>query len=124
GGVNFQWKFKDWGKATRQKQLLQLRAAQLQNQEATFRFNLDSGKEAYLADVDRLEQQLVRDNQVVALQAEILTQLSAQLDNGVITATDYLSQANVELQARQQLKIHETELRQIQLNFLNERGGF
>lgn len=124
GGVNFQWKLKDWGKSKKQRQLLALQAAKVQNQEATFRFNLDAENDAYLADVRRLETQIVRAEEVADLQAEILTQLGAQLDNGVITATDYLSQANAELLARQQLKIYETELQQLQLNFLNDRGGF
>lgn len=124
GGVSFQWKFKDWGKSQKQTELLGLQAAKLHHQEETFRFNLNAGNEAYLADVARLRQQIIRDGEIVGLQAEILTQLSAQLDNGVITATDYLSQVNAELLARQQLKIHETELVQVQLNFLNERGSW
>lgn len=124
GGVNFQWKFKDWGKADQQRQLLQLRTAQLDNQQETFLFNLNSGNEAYQADVERLNQRLLNDRKIMELQAEILTQLAAQLDNGVITATDYLNQVNVELRARQALRVDEMRLLELQLNFLNERGGF
>ena len=124
GGVNFQWKFKDWGKAQKQKEILELRVAQLQHQEETLRFNLNVGTEAYLADVQRLQDQITQDEQIVTLQAQILEQLAAQLDNGIITSADYLVQANAALKARQQLKIHETQLQQLQLNFLNNRGSF
>ena len=124
GGVNAQWQIKDWGKSSKQKQLLELQASKLQKQEATLRFNLNAGNDAYLVDVRRLQQQVRRDEEIVALQAEILVQLAAQLDNGVITATDYLIQANAELRSRQQLKIHQTELLQLQLNFLHDRGAF
>ncbi|MBC6995092.1 TolC family protein [Neolewinella lacunae] len=124
GGVNFQWKFKDWGKADQQRQLLQLRSALVDRQRETFLFNLNAENEAYLADVRRLQQRLLNDRKIVELQANILTQLAAQLDNGVITATDYLNQVNVELRARQTLRVDEMQLIELQLNFLNERGGF
>ncbi len=123
GGVNFRWTFKDWGKSVKQRELLQLRMAQLDNQQETFLFNLNAGNEAYLADIDRLDRQIEQDRKIAGLQAEILIQLSAQLDNGVITATDYLTQVNAELRARQALQIDETRLVELQLNFLNERGS-
>jgi len=124
GGINFKWTFKDWGKSEKQRELLRLRAAQLENQEETFRFNLNSGNEAYLADIKRLKQQINQDRKIAGLQAEVLTQLVAQLDNGIITATNYLTQVNAELLARQKLRINETRMVELQLNFLNERGGF
>ena len=124
GGVNFRWNFKDWGRKELQKQQLRLRVEQLEAQRETLAFNLESGNEAYLADVARLREQLARDREIVDLQARILTQLGAQLDNGVITADDYLAQSNAELRARQQLSLRQTELQQLQLNFLNERGAF
>jgi outer membrane protein TolC len=123
GGVNFRWKFKDWGKSEKQRELLQLRTAQLDNQQETFLFNLNAGNEAYLADIERLNRQIEQGRKIAGLQAEILTQLAAQLDNGVITATNYLTQANAELRARQALQIDETRLIELQLNFLNERGS-
>lgn len=123
GGVNFRWKFKDWGKSEKQRELLQLRTAQLDNQQETFLFNLNARNEAYLIDINRLNRQIEQGRKIAGLQAEILTQLAAQLDNGVITATDYLTQANAELRARQALQVDETRLIELQLNFLNERGS-
>ena len=124
GGVNFSWKLKDGGKKDLQKQQLRVRVEQLEAQRETLTFNLESGEEAYLADVERLRGQIARDGEIVELQSRILVQLGAQLDNGVITANDYLEQSNAELRARQQLRLRQTELRQIQLNFLNDRGAF
>lgn len=124
GGFNFRWRISDWGRSDHQRQQLQLRAAQIQNERATFLFNLNAGNEAYLADVDRLERQVEQDRRIAELQAEILDQLAAQLDNGVITATDYLTQANAELRARQALRVDRARLTELQLNFLNERGSF
>jgi Flp pilus assembly secretin CpaC len=71
-----------------------------------------------------LQEQIKIDQQIADLQADILNQLAAQLDNGVITSTDYLTQTNAELLARQQLELHQLQLLQTQLNFLNERGDW
>jgi outer membrane protein TolC len=124
GGVNFQWKFKDWGKSDKQRKLLEIKALQLTNNRETLSFNLNAGNDAYLADVARVQQQILRDEEIAGLQAEILVQMAAQLDNGVITASNYIIQANAELRARRQLNVHRAELSQLQLNFLNERGAF
>ena len=112
------------GKAKKQKEILQLKVAQMAEQEATLRFNLDAGTSAYLVEIERLRGQIQREEDIAKLQAQILEQLAAQLDLGVITAADYLVQANAELRARQQLKVHQTELLQLQINFLNDRGTF
>ena len=122
GGVNFQWAITDWKRQQHQREVMNLRMQQLNNQEATFRFNIDAQTGEYLAEVERLESLLETDDEVVALQAEILSQLSAQLEHGVITANDYLIRANAELAARQQKALHEVQLIQNRLLFLHQRG--
>ncbi|MEL6657857.1 MAG: TolC family protein [Bacteroidota bacterium] len=122
-GAGLSWKLIDWNKSKRQKEELSLRALQVQNQQATFEFNLQQQEASYRAEVQRLQQQMEYDREIVALQGEILAQSAAQLEEGVITTTEYISQSTAELQARQQLSIHEVELLSIQLNFWNTRGA-
>jgi outer membrane protein TolC len=122
-GLNFSWKIVDWKKEELSKELLTLQTLQLQNEQATFEFNLESQTANYLATIDRLERQIEHDEQVAQLQADILQQLAAQLDEGVITSSDYIIQLNAELMARQNLSIHQTELRKTQLEFWNQRGS-
>ncbi|MEL7421488.1 MAG: TolC family protein [Bacteroidota bacterium] len=122
-GAGLSWKLIDWNKSKRQKEELSLRALQVQNQQATFEFNLQQQEASYRAEVQRLQQQMEYDREIVALQGEILAQSTAQLEEGVITTTEYISQSTAELQARQQLSIHEVELLSIQLNFWNTRGA-
>ncbi|MEM8909991.1 MAG: hypothetical protein AAGD05_19230, partial [Bacteroidota bacterium] len=114
----------DWKKSSLEKEILSLQAQQLQHTEATFDFNMDAQVANYQAEIQRLQAQLVHDQKIVQLQADLLEQLAAQLDEGVITSVDYLSQVNAELTARQNLLIHQTQLHQTQLEFWNERGAF
>lgn len=122
-GAQFSFQLTDWRKSRTEKESLGLRAQQIDNVRKTFEFNLQSQEANYLAEVDRLQGQIILDQRIAVLQAQVLAQLSAQLDEGVITSSDYLEQVNAELRARQNLLIHETELLQVQLDFWNQRGG-
>lgn len=122
-GLGFSWSITDWKKQEREKEKLSLNAQRIQHAAASFEFNLDNQTANYRSEVSRLQYQIEQDKKIAQLQADILQQLAAQLDEGVITSTDYLLQLNTELKARQNIAIHEIELLQLQINFWNERGG-
>ena len=121
-GVNFQWNLVNWKKQQHQRESLSLQAQQIANQEETFVFNANTQTGEYLATVARLTRQLENDQEIVTLQADVLRQLASQLEGGVITTADYLTQVNAELQARQQRELHQIQLIQAQLQFLTDRG--
>ena len=121
-GARLAWPIADWKKSKVDKEILTLQAQQLNNAQATLEFNLESQKATYLAEVDRLTSQIRQDENIAELQASILKQLAAQLDEGIITSSEYITQLNAELSARQTLVIHNTELLNTQLQFLNNRS--
>ncbi len=123
-GAGFSWKLVDWDKTRLQKETFQLQATQLQNARETFEFNLSQGEAQYRAEMERINAQIIRDEKIAILQAEILEQMAVQLDEGVITSADYVNQLNAELRARQNKAIHEVQLLQTQLTFWNTWGGF
>ena len=122
-GAAFTWQITDWKKESVDKSLLTLQAQQLQHQQETFEFNLQSKEASYLASIRRISAQIEVDEKIAELQADILQSLAVQLEEGVINTTEYILQVNAELLARQQLAIHQTELLQTQLEFWNERGA-
>ena len=121
-GLQLSWHLIDWNQNKLEKQRLALQAQQLEHAEETFEFNIASQQAMYFSDVARLEAQIEASQAIAQLQADILAQMAAQLDEGVITSADYLAQVNAELKARQNLVIHQTELLQTQLEFWNSRG--
>ena len=123
-GARFMMPITDWKKNQIDKQLLSLQAQRLSIVEATFEFNMDAKVENYLATLNGLEIQLKHDRAIVDLQSKILAQLADQLDEGMITSADYLTQVNAELRAKQNLLIHQTEIIKTQLEFFNDRGGW
>ncbi|MCC7466985.1 MAG: hypothetical protein IT261_11985, partial [Saprospiraceae bacterium] len=53
--------------------------------------------------------QLAQDDAIIALQTDIIRRADAQLKNGVMTMTDYLTQLNILTQAQLNRKTHEIQ---------------
>ncbi len=123
-GLQLNWRITDWKKGDSDRELLSLQAQKVIHAEKAFDFNLKSQEALYLSEVERLKAQIQNDEKIVLLQTKILEQLTPQLDEGVITSTEYIIQVNAELSARQNLVIHQTQLLKTQLEFWNQRGGF
>jgi hypothetical protein len=123
-GMQFSWKITDYKKSKTDKEVLNLKATQLSNAAESFDFNLDVQRARYLTDVIRLQEQIQRDEKMAELQQEILEQMAAQVDEGVITVSDYIIQVNAGLRVSTNQALHRTELLRVQLEFWNEMGGF
>ena len=123
-GARFSMPITDWKKTEVDRELLSLQAQKLINAEATLEFNLNTKKANYLATIKRINAQIQREEEIAKLQTQILEQLAVQLDEGIITSADYITQVNAELKSRQNLAIYKTQLLKTQLEFLNERGAF
>jgi outer membrane protein TolC len=122
GGVRFSWNFMDWGKSEKQEQALQIQAQLVDNKRETFEFNLNALKGRYEEEVATLERQILKDKEIVLLQEDILKDYSSQLDNGIITTTDYTTQLNEVIQARLQLEVHKLQIQQLKSDYLTKMG--
>ncbi|GJM33389.1 MAG: hypothetical protein DHS20C18_23900 [Saprospiraceae bacterium] len=121
-GIRLNWKILDWKQAQIQRESLSVQAQLVDNQKEVFLYNLNLIDGKYREDWNRIQRLIENDKRIVALQAEILTQVTAQLDHGVIMVTDYLSQVSAELDARLNLSLHELQLQQLTLDYLTQKG--
>lgn len=121
-GLQAKWTIYDWGKLKKDRELLSVQQSILDNQRKVLETNLDRADAHFLQQMASLEQQLIFDQQIAELQANLLQTISAQVDNGVATTTDYLLQSNAETLARLQLKTHEIQLAQVKAGYWVHRG--
>ena len=68
------------------------------------------------AEVQRLESLLENDIKLIEIREQIRITADSQLENGVITASDYLLELNREDKAKQTLVLHEVQLLQAKQN--------
>lgn len=80
--------------------------------QETFLLNTNLALHQQDGDINKFSQLIAKDYKVVELRASVKKAALAQLENGVITAHDYISQLNAENQARQMLIFHNIQLLQ------------
>lgn len=121
-GVRLRWKILDWKQSDRDRQLLSVQSQIVANQRAVFEKNINVQEGQFREDLETLELLITRDQEIAQLQKEILTQVEAQLEQGVITSTEYLDQVNAEIQAQLNLQTHLLQKEQIMIKYLTLRG--
>ncbi len=118
-GASVRWNFSEFynGRQNNDRQLLTIQQQQVNLQKQTFLLNTNTQLTQLNNDIARLQELLTKDQQQIALRESIRQTAEAQLDNGIITSTDYLVELNAENQAKLNLTVHELQLQLAQANF-------
>ena len=122
GGLRLNWNVFDWGAAKIEKEKIEIQKEQIAIDREVFEFNITRQEEDFFKKLEAIVGQIEKDDQIVALQAEILKQSAVQLQQGVINANDYLMQVNAELSARQQRELHLVQKQKLQIEYLTLFG--
>ncbi len=110
-GLRAAWTPVDWGNRRRDAQVFDLQQKNVDAQRFAFEQRLEAGAvQDFWALNAKYREQLKQDEAIVTLQEDIVRRADAQVKNGVMTATDYLTQINLLTQARLAQKTHELQL--------------
>lgn len=121
-GAKLNWNITGFYQTGREKQVIDLQKNLLESQKETFDKNLRISSQKDLNDINKYQQLIDKDNEIVKLRENITRSASAQLDNGIITATEYITELNNEIQARFSIELHKIQLQMAKLNYLNSMG--
>jgi len=95
----------------------------VRNQRNTFLFNTKQTLHQESADIHKYRELIKNDNTIVELRESVDKSSAAQLENGVISANDYLLDVNAAAKARQQRVVHAIQLLQSQYNYKTTIGN-
>ena len=117
-GVTFKWNLTDFYAKTLKNDLQQIRnnAQVIDLQRDVFLLNTKSVMEQQSADIQKWQNLIESDRQIVALRGKIKESATAQVENGTLTTNDYLIELNAESQARLNLELHQLQLLLAQIN--------
>ena len=121
-GVRFNWAFGGLYTAKKEKELIGLNQQIIAVQQDVFLLNTNTQLKQQQAEIDKIKQLISKDNVIIDLRIKVKEAANAQLENGVITANDYLREVNAEDQARQTLILHQLQLLQAQINYQTIKG--
>lgn len=109
-GLRASWTPFDWGNRRREAQVLDLQVRNVAAQQMAFEQRLEANTRKEFWDLNvKYKEQLVQDDAIITLQEDIMRRAEAQVKNGVMTETDYLSQLNLLTQSRLSKKLHELQ---------------
>jgi outer membrane protein TolC len=121
-GLRFNWSFGGLYTLKKEKQLIEVNKKFIGIQKETFLLNTNTALKQQESEVNKLKQLIAKDSEIIDLRLSVKEAANAQLENGVITANDYLREVNAEDQARQALITHQVQLLQAQINYQTISG--
>ena len=123
GGLRLSWNLGSWYTLKNQREILGINRTTLDIQKETFLFNTRITQKQQNADVEKYLSLVKKDDAIITLRESVKNAASAQLENGVLSAHDYVTEVNSENEARQNLILHEMQLLQAQYNYQNTMGN-
>lgn len=121
-GVRFNWSLGGLYTLKKERQLNEVNRKIIDVQKETFLLNTNTQLKQQHSEIDKYNQLVETDKAIIDLRIQVKDAALAQLQNGVITANDYLREVNAEDQARQYLITHQIQLLQAQINYQTTLG--
>ena len=122
-GLRLNWNIYDWNHTKNEKKILDIQKDIVTTNKEAFDKNLRVELQSKIAEVRKYEEMIKRDNEIIELRKKIVKAYSSQLDNGVITSTEYLTQVNEEAKAALNLTTHKIQLIKAKLDYLATLGN-
>ena len=123
GGLKLSWNFGSLYTLKNQQHLLDINKNSQDIQKETFLFNTKLSQLQQNENVQKYDSLLDKDDAIIDLRASVKKAAYAQLENGVLSAHDYITQVNAEDQARQTKIFHEMQLLKAQYSYQNIVGN-
>jgi outer membrane protein TolC len=121
-GAKLSWNFWNWNKTRNEKSILDLQKEILASSRESFDQSIAVDLERRMAEIVKIETLLPKDEEIADIRAGIVQTYASRLQNGVITATEYITELNAETEARLDLKIHQIQLVRAKYEYLSTAG--
>jgi len=121
-GAKMSWNISGFYQSGREKRIIDIQKNILNTQKETFDKNLKIASQKDAADITKYKQLIGKDDEIIRLRQNITKTASIQLENGVITATEYVTELNAEMQAKLNLELHKIQMKMAEINYLTSMG--
>jgi outer membrane protein TolC len=121
-GAGLSWNLTAYYTSAKETKNIRINNDIVTNQKKIFDLNLQSTLVQQQEEIIKLEKMITMDVKIVNAKTAIRKASSSQLDNGVITASDYIVDLNAENQAQFNLKLHEIQLIMAKQNYNTTLG--
>ncbi|HSK13481.1 MAG TPA: TolC family protein, partial [Phnomibacter sp.] len=116
-GIRFNWNISAFYNSNKERTLNDITRRDLKAQEDHFRLNVQTQLRQQESVLKKIQELLETDNEIVQLKLQVKDAANAQLENGVITASDYLREVHAADNAQRTQMLHQLQLLQAALTY-------
>jgi outer membrane protein TolC len=121
-GVGVKWNIFDWHRSSNDRESLTLQQRLTDSKRSAAEESLQRVLRIKRSEIESLIQSEATDIKLIEIRTNITAAAASQLENGAITATEYLTELNAEKQARINAEIHHINLARTRVEYLNITG--
>src|SRR5690606_6600938 len=112
GGIRLSWTILDWNMTKGQRQALLIRKDLIDAERDAFELNTNTELKKQRAEIEKLTQLLRTHDEIIALRTRVTRSARTQLQNGTLTASQYLIEENALNESLINRSAHEIRLLQ------------
>jgi len=121
-GLKLNWNIFDWGKTKQQKQAVDISKELIASEKETFELNNTIQLKETQNEIDKNEELLAKDIDIIQMRKKVLESATVQLQNGVITSSEYIIELNNLYEAQINQQLHEVQLLLVKANYSVLKG--
>ncbi|SRX55143.1 TolC family protein [Aequorivita sp. CIP111184] len=123
-GLKLNWNIFDWGKTKEQKQAVDISKEIVSSEKETFLLNNSIQLKEAENDIEKYEEMLQNDVEIIQLRDKVLQATTSQLQNGAITSSEYITELNNLYESRIDQQLHKVQLALAKANHRIIKGDF
>lgn len=121
-GLKTSWNILDWGKVKKERKALDVAQELVQTEKENFELNNKMELQQLDKDIKKMEELLKSDLEIIQIHEKIVKSADAQMKNGVITTSDYLTEVIRLFEAKNNVAQHQVTLKLAQSNYKVSTG--
>lgn len=122
-GVKLNWNVFDWGKVKEQQKSLDISKDLIDVERETFNFNNNIELEEAHMRITKIQKMLLKDKEIIDLRERIVETANSQLNNGIVTPSEYLTEFNNLYEAKINQELHEIDLEMAKADYKVIKGN-
>jgi outer membrane protein TolC len=121
-GIKLNWNVFDWDVNAKKRQSLSFNKEIIDNEAKVFELNTKIAMDQLQSEMEKLTGFIASDAEIIALRDEVLKSADAQLKNGVITVSAYITELTNFFEAKNTLALHKIQLKLLKANYNTTKG--
>jgi outer membrane protein TolC len=121
-GARFSWTIWNWNQHKKEYKIIGIQKDIIETQKENFERNQRILLNNLNQEILKVENLIAADHRILKLRESIEKSAGAQLNQGIITSSEYLTEQNAQTQARFNMSLHKLQLQYARLNYIATIG--